>query len=245
MTPRRKATWAGRCWARAASPRRSTVSGKRFASIPTVPAHGNLGVALSRQGKSAEAIGHFRKALEIAPRDADAHYNLGVALALQGWLDEAAEQYRQALEIDPDRMKTRKNLCDLLAEQRRLAEAVEARYRSVLKIRPDDAATANNLAWLLATCPVASVRNGGEAVELARWAVRVSGGREPATLGTLAAAYAEAGRFPEAVQTVRTALYLATQQNNGGLADALRARIALYEAGTPYRQPPGSNQPRP
>ena len=71
----------------------------------------------------------------------------------------------------------------------------------------------NCLAWVLATCPEASVRNGAEAVELARRAVKLSDGREPAILGTLAAAYAEAGRFPEAVQTARKALELATQQN--------------------------------
>ena len=94
----------------------------------------------------------------------------------------------------------------------------------------------NNLAWLLATCPEASVRNGAEAVELARRAVQLSGGREPAILGTLAAAYAEAGRFPEAVQTARKALKLATQQNQHATAEAIQAKIPLYEAGTPFRQ---------
>ena len=95
----------------------------------------------------------------------------------------------------------------------------------------------NNTAWLLATDQNASVRNGAEAVELAGRAVRLSNGREPAILGTLAAAYAETGRFPEAVQTARKALELAVQQNNRPLTDVLPARIALYEAGKPFRQP--------
>ena len=63
---------------------------------------------------------------------------------------------------------------------------------------------------MLATNPNASVRNGAEAAELAERAARLSGGQKPAILGTLAAAYAEAGRFPEAVQTARKALKLAT-----------------------------------
>ena len=59
----------------------------------------------------------------------------------------------------------------------------------------------NDLAWLLATCPDNSVRNGQKAVELAQQAVQLSNGRSPEILDTLAAAYAEAGRFHEAVET--------------------------------------------
>ena len=95
---------------------------------------------------------------------------------------------------------------------------------------------------MLATCPEASVRNGAEAVELAQRAVQLSDGRVPAILGTLAAAYAEAGRFPEAVQTARKALDLATQRNELALAEEIKAKIPLYEAGTPFREP---QQPSP
>ena len=73
-------------------------------------------------------------------------------------------------------------------------------------------------------------------MELAQRAVKLSGGQDPAILGTLAAAYAEAGRFSEAVQTARKAADLAVQQKQQPLADALRAKIALYEAGKPFRQ---------
>ena len=98
----------------------------------------------------------------------------------------------------------------------------------------------NDTAWLLATNPNASVRNGAEAVELAQRAIELSSGQEPAILGTLAAAYAEAGRFAEAVQTARKALELATQQNKPALAESIRAKIRLYEAGKPFRQSPSS-----
>ena len=99
----------------------------------------------------------------------------------------------------------------------------------MLNSRPDDVALLNDIAWTLATNPNASIRNGREAVELAERAVRLSGGQQPAILDTLAAAYAEAGRFPDAVQTAEKALELATRQNKAALADSLRTRIKLYQ----------------
>ncbi len=102
---------------------------------------------------------------------------------------------------------------------------------------------------MLATNPNASIRNGPEAVELAQRAARLSDAREPAILGTLAAAYAEAGRFSEAVLAAQQALALATSQKNTALADALQARIRLYQAGSPYRDirpsTTSSRQPEP
>jgi hypothetical protein len=64
----------------------------------------------------------------------------------------------------------------------------------------------------------------------------LSSGQDPTLLDTLAVAYAETGRFPEAIQTSRQALSVAQQQGNQALVEGLRARIALYEAGIPYRE---------
>ena len=106
----------------------------------------------------------------------------------------------------------------------------------MLRARPDDVALLDDTARVLATNPNASIRNGAEAVELAQRAAQLSDRREPAILGTLAAAYAEAGRFSEAVQTARKALDLATEQNKQSLAESLKAKIPLYEAGTPCHE---------
>jgi Flp pilus assembly protein TadD len=88
------------------------------------------------------------------------------------------------------------------------------------------------LAWLLATSPEAAIRNGGEAVKLAARAVDLSHGRNASMLDALAAAYADVGRFPEAVATVRRALELAPPQ----LVPALKARLELYLRGNPFRE---------
>ncbi len=207
-------------------------------------AHDNLGLALAGRGQVDEAIACYQKALEINPDLAEAHNNFGVLLGQRGRFDEAIVHLQQALKINPDHAEAHNNLGNALNGQGKLAEAV-VQWREAVRLQPNQIAYVNNLAWLLATCPEASVRNGSEAVELAQRAVQLSGGREPAILGTLAAAYAEAGRFPEAVQTARKALDLATQQNKQALAESIKAKVPLYEAGTPFREPqrPSSAQP--
>ena len=116
-------------------------------------------------------------------------------------------------------------------------------YRKALQIRPDDLVAQKNLAWLRATCPVASQRNGEEAVELAQRANRHCDGKRPDVLDTLAAAYAEIGWFPEAVAAEGKALELATQQHSQSLIDVIRVRMALYQARRPFRQPPPASAP--
>ena len=200
-----------------------------------VEAHNNLGLALAGRGQVDEAIVCYRKALEIKPDFAEAHNNLGLALAGRGRVEEALSHYRKALKIKPDYVEAHNNLGNTLAGCGRVDEAA-VHYRKALEIRPDNLATINNLAWLLATYPVTSVRDGAKAVELALRATQLCGGQEPTVLDTLAAAYAEAGRFSEAVATANKALDLATRQHNRTLADGLRARLALYKAGKPFHQ---------
>ncbi len=198
-------------------------------------AYYNLGNAWIAQGRLEEAEAQYRKALEIEPEYAMAHNNLANTLTRRGQFDEALAQYRQALEIEPDFALARTNMGDLLAAQGRFPEALE-QYQKAMKSQPKDPMVARKLAWLRATCPEASLRDGPEAIELAQRANNRCGGRRPDVLDTLAAAYAESGWFPEALAAARKALQLAKQQNSPALADALRARIALYEAGKPYRQ---------
>jgi hypothetical protein len=90
---------------------------------------------------------------------------------------------------------------------------------------------------VLATSSDAALRNGAEAATLAAHAVQLTSGNEPAILATLAAAYAETGRFDKAVELEQRATDLATQQGNASLAATLRARLAPLRAKTPIRQP--------
>jgi Flp pilus assembly protein TadD len=183
-----------------------------------------------------EAIAHFQKVLEIKPDDVEAHFNLGNALVQKGRVDEAIPHFQKALEIKPDDAEARQNLSNALVQAGRVGEAI-AQYQKGLEIKPADPAFQNNLAWLLATCPEPSLRNGGKAVELAQKANLLTGGENPIFLHTLAAACAEAGRFPEAVETAQHALRLAEAQSNASLAEALQLELMLYQAGSPLHSP--------
>ena len=161
--------------------------------------------------------------------------NLGVALDEKGGTDEAIRHWQEAIRLKPDLAEAHYNLGAALAPKGQWAEAM-VHYQQALAIRPGAILSLNNLAWLLATCPQAALRNGVKAVELARAAEGLSGGNDPNALDTLAAAYAEAGQFPEAVETAGRALALALAQNNPQV-EGIRARLKLYQDGSPYHDP--------
>jgi tetratricopeptide (TPR) repeat protein len=205
-------------------------------------AHYNLAVALAGRGQIDSAIAHYQKALEIKPDYADAHSNLGNVLLGLGQWDEALGHLRKVVELSPEGAVPHNTLGAVLAASGRFDEAV-AQFQKALQIQPDYAEAQKNLALLRATCPQAPLRNGAEAIEHARRADQLCGSRRADVLDVLAAAYAEAGRFTEALATARKALELTRQQNNRALADTLRARIALYEAGKPFHQPLPASAP--
>jgi tetratricopeptide (TPR) repeat protein len=196
----------------------------------------NLGLLLLQKGSADEAIDQFQKALQIRPGYADACNNLGDALLQKGKLDEAITHLQKALQINPGYAKAHNNLGNALLQKGNVAEAI-VHFQQALQIEPADPAAQNNLAWLLATSPQASLRNGSKAVELARQANALAGGENPIILHTLAAAYAEAGRFSEAVETAQRALQLAAAQSNTGLAGQLQFEMKLYQAGSPFHSP--------
>jgi len=193
-------------------------------------ANNNLGAHLLKRGQLDEALPYFEKAANFKPDYADAQNNLGIVLLQRGRLGEAIEHLEKAEEINPRNTQTYYNLGAAFYLQGKVTKAL-AEWRAGLHLDPEDLPLLSQAAWVLATNPQASIRNGSEAVELAARAVKLSGAKDPATLDTLAAAYAEAGRFPEAVQTARQALALATEP----LANELKGRIALYESNQPFR----------
>jgi tetratricopeptide (TPR) repeat protein len=197
-------------------------------------AHFNLAGILLQQGKLEEAVTHYEQALRVEPSVAAAHSNLGTALLRLGRLDEAIAHFETALKLEPGLAQAHNNLANALFQRGRPDRAVEE-YQAALAVQPSNPQLLNNLAWALATCPEASVRDGAKAVKLAQRADEAAGGGEPVILGTLAAAYAESGKFAEAVITAQRALDLALLRTNAPQADALRARLALYREGKPFR----------
>jgi tetratricopeptide (TPR) repeat protein len=199
-------------------------------------AHDNLGNSFAQLGRMEDAIAQFRKAVQIKPDYEQAHLNLGNALLQEGKLEEAITHYERALQINPGYGKARSNLGSALLKKGNAAEAI-AQFQQALQIDPADPLLQNKLAWLLATCAEASLRDGKKAVELARQASALTGGNNLLVLHTLAAALAEAGQFPEAVETAQRALSLAAAQPDAGLAQTLQFELSLYQTGNPLHAP--------
>ena len=205
-----------------------------------IEAHYNLGNVSFQMGRLDEAFAHFQKVGELQPGNAEVHNNLGWVLLCRGRAEVAIAQFQTALKIQPGFALANGNLALALIRNGQAREAI-AQYQSFLKLQPNNAGALSDLAWVLATWPEASVRNGAQAVELARRANELSDGRDSEILRTLAAAYAEGGQFTEAVTTARQALQLADSQSNGTLGDALRSQLKSYQAGSPFRDPSPTN----
>jgi Flp pilus assembly protein TadD len=201
---------------------------------PSARTHYNLGVALAAQGKLTEAIDHYTDALRLEPDDVNAHHNLGAALIRQGKLPEAIRHFTEALRLNPAVAETHHELGMALAAQGNLTRAI-AHFNETLRLKPESPVTLNNLAWLRATAADPALRDGAAAVRLAERAVELTDRRLPGFLDTLAAAYAEAGRWPEAVATAEQALALARAANQPALAAELELRLARYRASQPWR----------
>jgi len=196
----------------------------------------NLGMALLQRGEAAQAQPHLEKAVALDPRSAELRQSLGLALMEQQKGDAAIAQFRRAVALAPAFVPARESLGAALHHlQGKTAEAL-VQWREVLRLEPDHVPVLTQAAWALATSPSAAVRRGPEAVALAERAVRLTGDREPSTLDALAAAYAEVGRFGEALRTAQRALDLARQAGNAELAVAIDVRTALYRARSPFRE---------
>jgi tetratricopeptide (TPR) repeat protein len=203
-------------------------------------AKNNLGIVYLQKGKLDEAISLLQTAVDLRPQNSPAHENLAKALLQKGRVADALVHYRKLLELQPDNIEVHNIVGTVLVQQGHIREGIEE-WQKVLAIEPDNGNAMNNLAWVFATSPDASVRDGTQAVRLGEQALRVSGGRIPLVLRTLAAAYAESGRFAEAIDIAQRGLELAEAQGNSGLAAELRGTIALYQAGTPLRDPSLAN----
>jgi tetratricopeptide (TPR) repeat protein len=203
-------------------------------------ADNNLGIVFLGQGKVDEAISLLQTAADLRPDNSPAHENLAKALLQKGRVAEALIHYRKLLELQPDNMEVHNIVGTVLVQQGRVAEGVDE-WQKVLTVEPDNGNATSNLAWVLATSPDPSLRNGPKALQLAEQALRISGGRIPILFRTLAAAYAENGRFSEAIQTAQRGIELAISQGNSGLVAELQGAIALYQEQQPLRDPSLTN----
>jgi Flp pilus assembly protein TadD len=194
----------------------------------------NLADALARKGESDEAMVHYQQAIMLEPNYADAYYNRGNLFLAKGQTDDAIADWEKTLLLQPNDADAHTSLGNALLRKGSINEAI-AHYETALELAPDDPHSRNNLAWILATSSEDTIRDGAKAVEFAQQAVAISGGREPQFIRTLAAAYAEAGRFSESIATAHQAAMIAKMQGKSRLANNLEKDILLYRAYQPLR----------
>jgi tetratricopeptide (TPR) repeat protein len=197
-------------------------------------AHNNLANLLAEDGKLDEAIDHYRRAVAADPKLETAHHNLATLLRRTGDLNGAIQHLRIAVDLEPGRADTRLELGQALIAAGRHGEAIEV-FRQGLEAQPENVALGNALAWLLATCPEAQLRDGKKAVQIGERVVELTNRKLPQVLDTLAAAYAEAGRFDEAMATEHDALALAQSTTDTNLVSEIAGRSMLFERRQPYR----------
>jgi len=183
-----------------------------------------------------EAIVFLKRSAALAP-DPVTLGLLGNALLQKNRVDEAAAVLAQAVSLRPDDSFVRHNLGAALLQKGDVAGAIQ-QFEISLKLGLNAPDAVNDLAWLLATCPDATLRNGRLALQLATQTVQATGGREPMCLATLAAAQAELGQFSNAVETVQSALRAAGKDSDPSLTADLGGQLEIYRAGKPYREDP-------
>jgi tetratricopeptide (TPR) repeat protein len=194
----------------------------------------NLADALTRKGRSDEAMVHYQQAISLEPNYADAYYNRGNLFLAKGQIDDAIADWEKTLQLQPNDADAHTCLGNALLRKGSLNEAI-GHYETALALAPKDPHSRNNIAWVLATSSDGSIRDGAKAIGFAEQAVALSGGREPQFLRTLAAAYAENGRFSEAIAAAQQAAAIANMQAKQRLANNLAKDLMFYRADLPLR----------
>ena len=194
-----------------------------------------LGAVLSRQKKPEEALEKFTAALNINPHYGEARLNRAMILQHLGRAPEALDDYFTALPLVGPNPAVLLNVGNLLLTQQRSAEALGL-FQRALQLQPDNVDALNRVAWVLATHPDPGVRNGSEALSLAQKACALTQQQHAPSLNTYAAALAENGRFPEAVQTMQRTIELARASGQQGFVTIAEKLLALYQSGQPFRE---------
>ena len=182
-------------------------------------AHYNLGALMQFEGKLPEAIGLYRDALAVEPRNATARNSLGAALFLEDRLPEAIQQFRQTLQLEPNYINARYNLARALAAGRDL-EGAATEYTAYLKAQPEDANAQAGLASVLFL-----QRKYPEALDHMRRAVRLNPNNADLE-ANLGAVLAMTGDLPSAIQAFEQALRI-DPSHQAARANLQRARAQL------------------
>lgn len=162
-------------------------------------AHAGRGRVFQKQREFSKAEADFSEALRLSPKNATIYVTRGVSFADQGDFEKALADFNEALRLRPDDLPARGNRGRVYLQKGDYERAL-ADFQEALRLDPSSVAGLHNLCSLRVTCPKDDIRNGKEAVEYAKRLGEITHWKVPTDLTLMAAAYAEAGDFEEAVQ---------------------------------------------
>ncbi len=192
---------------------------------------------LVAHNRHQQAMTLLNETIQLEPNNANALKNLGTAFLQRKQLKPAIAYLTKASQLLPDDYGIHNNLALALSETGNDKKAI-VHFRKATKLKPNTLSALHNLAWILATHNNENLRNASEAVELSERACELTDYQNPLSLDTLAAAYAEAGRFSEAVQMGEMALVLLKSSGPKEVIPEVLKRIELFKAGRPYHKSP-------
>ncbi len=197
-------------------------------------AYYNRGIAYDDKGEYDRAIKDYTKAIEINPRYSDAYINRGIANGRKGEYDQAVLDFNEAIAIDPSGANAYYNRGLAYNKKGQYDQSISD-YTKAIEVKPGYSSAYNSLAWILATCVDGRYRDGREAIKLSKQALKSNS--NPFYMDTLAAAYAEAGEFEDAVQTQEEVLTLLRKRGDAhNLMGEASRRLEFYRAGKPWRE---------
>jgi tetratricopeptide (TPR) repeat protein len=197
-------------------------------------AHNNLGALWLQKGKLAEGAAQLHEALRLNPGNAETQLNLALALNQQEKWREAADLFGKTTANFSSDANAHYQFGLALQHLRKTRDAM-GQFASALLIQPDFPDALAALSWILATSPAPEFRNGAEAVRMAERACDLTARKDPRKLKTLAAAYAEAGRFPEAAAAAETAQTLVSASGRTELVGECKLMAASFKSAKPWR----------
>ena len=195
--------------------------------------YNNIGKLLDGEGKPQEALPYCRDAVRLDPKSARSHNGLGIVLLELGRFDEAESEFSEAARLDSNYAPPHFEMGRALLEQGRDAEALPE-FREALRLDPENFQMLIYISRVLAADENPEIRNGAESLALANKVVKLNDNF--VALDTLAIAYAENGRFDEAVQTGQQALALALATGSKDDAASIQRRLEFYRKRQPWRE---------
>jgi tetratricopeptide (TPR) repeat protein len=196
-----------------------------------------LGDIELHEGHPSRALADYEQVEKLAPTHARVHMDIANALVGLGRLDEALGEVQRAVEMAPDSVEYRRLLAEAMKARGRYGEAL-LQYEAIAARRPDDRNALLNAAWMRATLPDPGPRDGVAAVRMAEHALALDSRPPAALVATAAAAYAETGRWDDAVAAADRAVAIARAARSDGEAEEYARELAAYRARHPWRGPP-------